>query len=109
MKQPFILRTKGRDLAYCVGAGPENPDAADALAVNPLAPPEVLLSAAADRIARIKNLSRPLSYVPDDAADLIPSEALMDFVTALGALADEAGQLLDYATTLQHQVKRGEA
>lgn len=106
---PFIIRSNGRDQAFCIGAGPTNPDAADALAVNPLAPPEIVLSAAADRIKRIQSLSRPFYYVPDDAADQIPTEALTDFVTALGALAEEAGQLLEHATTLQHLSTRGEA
>lgn len=110
MKTPsFIIRTSGRDQAFCIGAGPSNPDAADALAVNPLAPPEILLSAVADRLKRIRVLSRPFCFVPDDGADQIPSEALTDFVTALGVLAEEAGQLLDHATTIQHLAKRGEA
>ncbi|AVG40025.1 hypothetical protein [Achromobacter insolitus] len=108
-RPPLIIRSNGRDLAFCIGAGPNNPDSADALAVNPLAPPEIVLSAAAERVKRIQTLSRPLYYVSDEAADQIPAEALTDFVAALGALAEEAGQLLDHATTLQHLAKRGEA
>ncbi|MFY2035827.1 hypothetical protein ACOTDT_19105 [Achromobacter xylosoxidans] len=105
---PFIIRSNGRDQAFCIGAGPDNPDAADALAVNPLAPPEILLSAAADRIKRIEVLSRPFIFIPVDGSDEIPTDALTDFVAALGVLAEEAGQLLDHATTLQHLAKRGE-
>ncbi|MDX3878151.1 hypothetical protein EUC41_31070 [Achromobacter denitrificans] len=110
MKTPtFIIRTNGRDQAFCIGAAPANPDAADALAVNPLASPETVLSAAADRIKRIHVLSRPFNFVPDHASEEIPTDALTDFVAALGALAEEAAQLLGHATTLRHLAKRGEA
>lgn len=110
MKTPtFIIRTNGRDQAFCVGAGPANPDAADALAINPLAPPEIVLSAVADRIKRIEVLSRPFNFVADHASEEIPTDALTDFISALGVLAEEAGQLLNHATTLQHLAKRGEA
>lgn len=109
MKTPAILCTDGRETRFCIGAGPDDPDACDALAINPLAPPEILFSAAADRVDRIKSLARPLSFLLGSDADPIPSDALTGFVTALAVLADEAAQLLDYATTLQHQVKRGEA
>ncbi|MDH2052559.1 hypothetical protein [Achromobacter marplatensis] len=106
MKAPFIIRTDGRDVRFCIGAGPDDTDAADALAVNPLAPPGVLVSAAQDRLERLKSLSAPFGYVPADGIESIPADVLSEFISVLGAIANEAGHLLDHATFLQHQAKR---
>lgn len=109
MKAPFIICTEGRDVRFCIGAGPDNIDAADALAINPLAPPEVLSSAAQERIDRIKVLTAPFGYIPAEGIDPIPAYVLGDFLSTLGAIANEANQLLDQAATLRHKAKRGEA
>lgn len=108
MNTPFIIRTEGRDVRFCIGSGPDEVDAADALAANPLAPAEVLVSAAQERVERIKALTAPFGYVPADGIDSVPADVLGDFIAILGAIANEANQLLDRAATLQHQAKRGE-
>ncbi|CUJ02721.1 Uncharacterised protein [Achromobacter xylosoxidans] len=109
MKAPFIICTEGRDVRFCIGAGPDDVDAADALAINPLAPPEVLASAAQERLERIKVLTAPFGYIPAEGVDPIPASVLSDFLSTLGAIANEANQLLDQAATLRHKAKRGEA
>lgn len=108
MKAPLIIRSDGRDVRFCIGAGPDDLDAADALAANPLAPPEVLISAAKDRVARIKDLAAPFGYIPADGMEPIPADVMGDFVSALGALAAEAGQLLEHGAFLLHRASRGE-
>ncbi|KQZ96166.1 hypothetical protein [Achromobacter sp. Root565] len=108
MKAPLIIRSDGRDVRFCIGAGPDDLDAADALVANPLAPPEVLTSAAEDRVARIKDLAAPFGYIPADGMDPVPGDAMGDFVAALGALAAEAGQLLEHAAFLRDRTSRGE-
>ncbi|MDH0519949.1 hypothetical protein [Achromobacter xylosoxidans] len=109
MKAPFIICTEGRDVRFCIGAGPDDVDAADALAINPLAPPEVLSSAAQERLERIKVLTAPFGYIPAEGVDPIPVSVLSDFLSTLGAIANEANQLLDQAAMLRHKAKRGEA
>ena len=109
MKAPFIIRTEGRDVRFCIGAGPADVDAADALAANPLAPADVLVSAAQERVERIKVLTAPFGYIPGEGVDAIPAYVLSDFLSTLGAIANEANQLLDQAATLRHEAKRGEA
>ncbi|CAB3870765.1 hypothetical protein [Achromobacter deleyi] len=108
MKAPFIICTEGRDVRFCIGAGPDDVDAADALAINPIAPPEVLASAAQERIERIKVLTAPFLYIPPEGVDPIPAYVLGDFLSTLGAIANEANQLLDQAATLRHKASRGE-
>lgn len=107
MKRSFIIDSEGRDTGYCIGGGPQNRDAGEALAANPLAPAEVLMSAAQDRVDRIKVLVSPFRFLPNESAEAIPAYVLGDFLAALGAIANEANQLLDFATTLQHDAKRG--
>lgn len=109
MKAHSIIRTEGRDVRFCIGAGPEHVDAADALAVNPLATAEVLASAAQERIDRIKVLTAPFGYIPAEGIDPIPASVLGDFLSTLGAIANEANQLLDQAATLRHEATRGKA
>lgn len=108
MKAPFIIDSEGRDAAYCIGGGPENADAAEALAANPLASPELLMSAAQGRINRISVLVAPFRFLPNEGAEAIPAHVLGEFLAALGAIANEANQLLDFATTLQHNAKGGQ-
>ncbi|MEB3098811.1 hypothetical protein VCS63_23445 [Achromobacter sp. D10] len=108
MNAPLIIRSEGRDVRFCVGAGPNDIDAADALAANPLAPPAVLISAATDRVARIKDLAAPFGFIPADGMEPIPADVMGDFVSALGAIAAEAGQLLEHAVYLRHRTERGE-
>ena len=99
------IRTYGTELRFLCGPSPASPEQSDALAINPLAPAEVLISAATDRIDRIKQISALFGFMPDDAIEAIPAHVLTGLLGALHSLANEADQLMSFAD----KAKRGAA
>lgn len=99
------IRTYGADLRFLCGRSPEDQDQSDALAINPLAPDDVLISAARDRIEKIKDISAVFGYMTDDCVDSMPAHVLTGVMATLHSLANEVSQLMEFV----NKAKRGAA
>lgn len=107
MTHPHIIRSHGVDIRHCPPVPSDCLDAHDALALNPLAPAPVVQSAAINRVARIRDLCAPFSYIPPGDFGSIPAETLGAFIAALGETAQEAGQMLEHALLLHQHDPHG--